>query len=146
HGLKHSDVCRFVPGPDRLAPALGPVNLSQDFTKRQHAVIGTEIDSADGIGVADGPVMGVMEQQPEIGTLGADLVPAINQPVFVPFVYDRHVRVVGYYRQVQVVFVIGYAGELGIGLMELLEGSGAVSLHYIPAAPRDDVFMDGALM
>jgi len=89
-----ADVRGFVPDEGARAPAGAGVNVRQRRAERQHAVIAGKIQRADRIGIADGAMMGVVEQQGEASAMGPQASQRRDQFGRAPFVDEYEIGAV----------------------------------------------------
>src|SRR5690606_28093938 len=65
-GIKDPGIRGFVPGPDVVVPAVRLIDAAQYVAECEDAIVAVQAETAEPLGVADSPVVGVVEQQAKI--------------------------------------------------------------------------------
>ena len=133
--VEEARVGGLVPDEDAPAPAPAPVDLGQRLAEGEDAVVAVEVEAPDRLGIADGAMVGVVEQEREAGAAAALASESRHQPRLVPFVDDDHVGIGQGQVELQKVLV-GARAQLRIGFAVRRETGLAVILHEVLDAPR----------
>jgi hypothetical protein len=90
---KYCGIGCFVPDVNAPGiPTLGAIDLRKGFAKNKPTIIGGRIEEAHRLGIADSPVMGVVEQQQKVGAAAAQSANGDNQLRVRPFMDDHNVH------------------------------------------------------
>src|SRR5438309_2787812 len=77
---KYCSIGCFVPDVNAPGiPTLGTIDLRKGLAKNKTTIIGGRIEKAHRLGIADSPVMGVVEQQQKVGAAAAQSANGDNQ-------------------------------------------------------------------
>jgi hypothetical protein len=133
--VEDAGVGGFVPGPAPLAPAAGEVEFSKDFAEGEDAVVVCQVVGAHRFGLGDGAVVGVVEEEAEAAFVFAVLADALDEGVVVPFVNEDQVGAGEGVVEVERLEVVGEAGEVGVGVVEFMDGFFAVFFAEVFDAP-----------
>ena len=124
-----------MPDKHALAPTPAPIDLGKRRAEGEHAVVGFEIERAHGVRVADGAVVGVVEQQREAFAPPQPAEPR-DKGGLIPLVRDDEVSAVAGRLQRGHVIRNRRRSEVGIGLMERRKPRLAVIGEQVLQAPR----------
>ena len=133
--VEEARVGGLVPDEDALAPAPAPVDFGQRLAEGEDAVVAVEVEAPDRLGIADGAVMGVVEQEREAGAAAALASESRDQRRLVPFVDDDEVGIGQGQVELQRVLV-GARAKLRIGFAVRRETGLAVIVQEVLEAPR----------
>ena len=80
-----------MPDEDAVAPAPAAIDFGKRFAEGQHPVIAGEIEPLQGVGIADGAVVGIVEQKCKAASALPQMAERGDHARFVPLVHDDDV-------------------------------------------------------
>ncbi len=145
-GAEEASVGGFVPGPGVLGPASLAVEVGKDLAEGQDAVEVGQVVAGHGLGVGDGAVVGVVEEEAVGSIAGVMAADAGDESGVVPFVDEDQLYAVEGGVEIEREGVVAAAFESGVGFAEGFEGFWAVLGEEVFQAPGVAGFVDAEVV
>ncbi len=134
-GAEQAQIGGLVPGPHAPAPALAQIDLAHCLAKGEHAVIAVQLEAPERLGLGQGAVVGVVEQEQIAAAGGAVRAQGSDQLGLVPFMDQDQIGAIQGPLQIELDAPVGLDRQLGKGGLRHLDRGLAGIFGLILPAP-----------